>query len=75
MHEPGGRLQRAIFLTTSIASLHCVSATGASAKTAAVGMEGTVGLALFMGGILEAACAYGGCILKPVNGASIFSAG
>ena len=50
IYEPGGRLQHAIFPTTSIVSLYYVTASGASAETAAVGKEGMVGLALFMGG-------------------------
>lgn len=50
IHEPGSPLHHAIFPTTSIVSLHYVTATGASAETAAVGNEGMVGLALFMGG-------------------------
>lgn len=48
--EPGSPLHHAIFPTTSVVSLHYVTATGASAETVAVGREGMVGLALFMGG-------------------------
>ena len=57
IYEPGGRLQHAIFPTTSIVSLHYVTASGASAETAAVGKEGMVGLALFMGGDTTASSA------------------
>ena len=57
IYEPGSRLQHAIFPTTSIVSLHYVTATGASVETAAVGKEGMVGLALFMGGDTTASSA------------------
>ena len=57
IYEPGGRLSYAIFPTTSIVSLHYVTETGASAETAAVGKEGMVGLALFMGGDTTASSA------------------
>ena len=57
IYEPGSRLQHAIYPTTSIVSLHYVTATGASAETAAVGKEGMVGLALFMGGDTTASSA------------------
>ena len=50
IYEPGGQLPYAIFPTTSIVSLHYVTATGASTETAAVSNEGMVGIALFMGG-------------------------
>ena len=50
VYEPGGRLPYAVFPTTAIVSLHYVTVTGASAETAAVGHEGMVGVALFMGG-------------------------
>ena len=50
IYEPGVRLPYAIFPTTSIVSLHYVTATGATNETAAVGNEGMVGIALFMGG-------------------------
>ncbi len=50
IYEPGSTMQYAIFPTTSIISLHYVTATGASAETAVVGKEGMVGLALFLGG-------------------------
>ena len=50
LYEPGGPLHHAIFPTTSIVSLHYVTESGASAETAAVGKDGMLGLALFMGG-------------------------
>ena len=50
LYEPGRRLPYAYFPTTAIVSLHCVMASGASSETAGVGNEGTVGIALFMGG-------------------------
>ena len=50
LYEPGRRLPYAYFPTTAIVSLHCVMASGASSETAAVGNEGMVGIALFMGG-------------------------
>ena len=57
IYEPGSSLHYAIFPTTSIVSLHYVTATGASAETASVGKEGMVGLALFMGGDTTASSA------------------
>lgn len=50
LYEPGTQLRHAFFPTTSIASLHYVTETGASAETAGVGNEGVVGVSLFMGG-------------------------
>ena len=50
LYEPGQQLQFAYFPTTSIASLHFVTESGASAESAGVGNEGVVGIALFMGG-------------------------
>lgn len=50
IYEPGGPIKHAIFPITSIVSLHYVTASGASAETAAIGKEGMVGLALFLGG-------------------------
>lgn len=50
LYEPGGQLTHAYFPTTSIASLHYVMESGASAETAGVGNEGVVGVSLFMGG-------------------------
>ena len=50
LYEPGGQLQHAYFPTTSIVSLHYVTATGASCETSGVGNEGVVGISLFMGG-------------------------
>ncbi len=57
IYEPDSPLHHAIFPTTSIVSLHYVTATGASAETAAVGREGMIGLALFMGGHTTASSA------------------
>ncbi|WP_210547352.1 Crp/Fnr family transcriptional regulator [Rhodoferax sp. PAMC 29310] len=50
LYEPGTQLRHVYFPTTSIVSLHYVTATGASAETAGVGNEGVVGVSLFMGG-------------------------
>jgi len=50
LYEPGEQLQHAYFPTTSIASLHYVMETGASAEAAGVGNEGVIGISLFMGG-------------------------
>ena len=50
LYEPGDRLRHAYFPTTSIASLHYVMVSGASAETAGVGNEGVVGVSLIMGG-------------------------
>jgi CRP-like cAMP-binding protein len=50
LYEPGVRLRHAYFPTTSVVSLHYVTASGASAETAGVGHEGVVGVSLFMGG-------------------------
>jgi len=50
LYEPGGQMRHALFPTTSIVSLHYVTASGASAETAGVGNEGVVGVSLFMGG-------------------------
>jgi len=50
LYEPGEKLQHAFFPTTSIVSLHYITASGASAETAGVGNEGVVGIPLFMGG-------------------------
>jgi CRP-like cAMP-binding protein len=50
LYEPGRPLRHAYFPTTGIVSLHYVTESGASAETAAVGHEGMVGVALFMGG-------------------------
>ncbi|MEP7296117.1 MAG: Crp/Fnr family transcriptional regulator [Burkholderiales bacterium] len=50
LYEPGQRLQHAYFPTTAVASLHYVTASGASAESAGVGPEGVIGISLFMGG-------------------------
>ena len=50
LYEPDSQLRHAYFPTTSIASLHYVTESGASAETAGVGNEGVVGISLFMGG-------------------------
>lgn len=50
LYEPGTQLRHAYFPTTSIVSLHYVTASGASAESAGVGNEGIVGVSLFMGG-------------------------
>jgi len=50
LYEPGMQLKYAYFFTTAIASLHYVTASGASAEAAGVGNEGMLGISLFMGG-------------------------
>lgn len=50
IYEPGRPLRHAYFPTTSVVSLHYVTAAGETAETAGVGHEGVVGIALFMGG-------------------------
>ncbi len=71
IYEPGSHLQYAIFPTTSIVSLHYVTASGASAETAAVGKEGMVGMPLFMGGDTTASSARvlvaGGAVRMPAR--------
>ena len=71
IYEPGSPLHYAIFPTTSIVSLHYMTAAGASAETAVVGKEGMVGMALFMGGDTTASSARvlvaGGAVRLPVG--------
>jgi CRP-like cAMP-binding protein len=50
LYEPNTQLQYAYFPTTSIVSLHYVTASGASAEISGVGNEGMVGISLFTGG-------------------------
>lgn len=50
LYEPGSKLDYAYFPTTAMVSLEYLMADGASAAIAAVGSEGLVGVALFMGG-------------------------
>ena len=50
LYESGGLLDYVYFPTSSIVSLLYVTEDGASAEIAAVGREGMVGVALFMGG-------------------------
>lgn len=50
LYEPGIQMRHAFFPTTAVISLHYVNEAGASAEIAAVGREGLVGMALFMGG-------------------------
>jgi CRP-like cAMP-binding protein len=50
LYESGDQLQYVYFPTASIVSLLYVMADGASAEIAAVGNEGIIGIALFMGG-------------------------
>ncbi|MFT6202194.1 MAG: hypothetical protein ACJAZJ_001386, partial [Candidatus Endobugula sp.] len=47
LYEPNEQLHHAYFPTSSIISLHYVTASGASAETAGVGNEGMVGVSLF----------------------------
>jgi CRP-like cAMP-binding protein len=50
IYEPGQQLHHALFPTSAVISLHYVTINGATAEIAAVGREGVVGVALFMGG-------------------------
>ncbi len=50
LYEPGTAQRHAYFRTTSVISLHYVMESGASAETAAVGLEGMIGVSLSMGG-------------------------
>jgi CRP-like cAMP-binding protein len=50
LYESGTALSHAYFPTTSIVSLLYVMENGASAEIAVVGLEGIVGVSLFMGG-------------------------
>ena len=50
IYESGDRLGHVYFPSTAIVSLLYVMADGASAEIAIVGNEGTIGIALFMGG-------------------------
>lgn len=50
LYEPGAPILDVFFPTTAIVSLLCDMEDGTTAETAAVGNEGIVGVALFMGG-------------------------
>lgn len=50
LYESGSRLSHVYFPTSAIVSLLYVLENGASAEIAVVGMEGLIGIALFMGG-------------------------
>jgi CRP-like cAMP-binding protein len=50
LYEPGNRLTHVYFPTSSIVSLLYVMENGGSAEIAVVGLEGIVGISLFMGG-------------------------
>jgi CRP-like cAMP-binding protein len=50
LYESGALMRHVFFPTTAIISLLYVMENGASAEIAVVGMEGVVGIALFMGG-------------------------
>lgn len=50
LYAPGDRLSFAYFPLTAVVSLHCVLSCGAGAEVAAVGCEGLVGMALYLGG-------------------------
>ncbi len=50
LYGPGQTLSHAYFPIASIVALHCVMESGASAVVASVGLEGVVGVSLFMGG-------------------------
>ena len=57
LYEPGTRLRRFCFPTSGVVSLHYVLASGATAESAGVGLEGVVGVSLFMGGDTTASAA------------------
>ncbi len=50
LYEAGGTLTHVFFPTTAIVSLLYVMENGASAEIAVVGLEGIVGISIFMGG-------------------------
>jgi CRP-like cAMP-binding protein len=50
LYEPGVPVRHAYFPGTAVVSLHHVTASGASVQTTGVGLEGVVGLPLYMGG-------------------------
>ncbi len=50
LYESSAKQNHAYFPTTAIVSLHYVTETGASSEIAGVGLEGVVGVSLFMGG-------------------------
>src|SRR5690349_21086193 len=50
LYESGEKLHSAYFPTNCIVSMLYVTESGASAEIAPVGNEGTIGIALFMGG-------------------------
>lgn len=51
LYEPGYKMRYVFFPTNSIVSLLYVMENGASAEISVVGMEGLVGISLFMGGL------------------------
>jgi CRP-like cAMP-binding protein len=51
LFEPGQAQQFIYFPTSAVISLHYVTESGASAETSAVGSEGVVGAAVFLGGV------------------------
>lgn len=57
LYEPGLLLRHVYFPTTAVVSLHSVLESGDSAETSAVGSEGVVGIAVFMGGKIAASTA------------------
>ncbi len=50
LYEPGGTISFMMFPTTAIVSMLYVMENGASAEIAVVGLEGLVGISIFMGG-------------------------
>lgn len=50
LYESSGRLQHVYFPATAIVSVHYVMEDGAASEIVAVGNEGVLGIALFMGG-------------------------
>lgn len=50
LYEPGGAITSMVFPTTAIVSMLYVMENGASAEIAVVGLEGLVGISIFMGG-------------------------
>jgi CRP-like cAMP-binding protein len=50
LYEPGEQLTHALFPASAIVSLHYVMESGATTEAASVGIEGVVGISLFLGG-------------------------
>jgi CRP-like cAMP-binding protein len=50
LYESGGQMHYVYFPTSAIVTLHYVTEDGASAEIAGVGLEGMIGVSVFMGG-------------------------